>query len=84
MDHGFTRATFTEIGADVKNDQESRDTSPLSNDPGKKESNFYCCGAIRFPHIEMFSWGGHPDPYTIGGEAVSPNFVFGPWGLSLV
>ena len=28
----------------------------LSNDPGKKESNFYCCGAIRFPHIEMFSF----------------------------
>ena len=25
----------------------------LSNDPGKKGSNFFCCGAIRFPHIEM-------------------------------
>ena len=23
----------------------------LSNDPGKKGSNFFCCGAIRFPHI---------------------------------
>ena len=29
MDHGFTRATFTEIGAYVKNDQESRDRAPL-------------------------------------------------------
>ena len=28
----------------------------LSNDPGKKGSNFFCCGAIRFPHIEMFSF----------------------------
>ena len=30
--------------------------SRLSNDPGKKGSNFFCCGAIRFPHIEMFSF----------------------------
>ena len=30
--------------------------SNLSNDPGKKGSNFFCCGAIRFPHIEMFSF----------------------------
>ena len=29
MDHGFTRATFTEIGAYVKNDQESRERAPL-------------------------------------------------------
>ena len=28
----------------------------LSNDPGKKGSNFFRCGAIRFPHIEMFSF----------------------------
>ena len=28
----------------------------LSNDPGKKGSTFFCCGAIRFPHIEMFSF----------------------------
>ena len=28
----------------------------LSNDPGKKGSNLFCCGAIRFPHIEMFSF----------------------------
>ena len=28
----------------------------LSNDPGKKGSNFFCCGAIRFPHIEIFSF----------------------------
>ena len=28
----------------------------LSNDPGKKGSNFFCFGAIRFPHIEMFSF----------------------------
>ena len=28
----------------------------LSNDPRKKGSNFFCCGAIRFPHIEMFSF----------------------------
>ena len=28
----------------------------LSNDPGKKGSNFFCCGAIRFPHIDMFSF----------------------------
>ena len=28
----------------------------LSNDLGKKGSNFFCCGAIRFPHIEMFSF----------------------------
>ena len=28
----------------------------LSNDPGKNGSNFFCCGAIRFPHIEMFSF----------------------------
>ena len=27
----------------------------VSNDPGKKGSNLICCGAIRFPHIEMFS-----------------------------
>ena len=31
-------------------------TYTLSNDPGKKESNFFCCGAICFPHIEMFSF----------------------------
>ena len=30
--------------------------SKLSNDPGKKGSNFFCCGAIRFPHIETFSF----------------------------
>ena len=29
---------------------------PLSNDPGKKGSNFFCYGTIRFPHIEMFSF----------------------------
>ena len=28
----------------------------LSNGPGKKGSNFFCCGTIRFPHIEMFSF----------------------------
>ena len=28
----------------------------LSNDPGKKGSTFFCCGAIRFPHIEIFSF----------------------------
>ena len=28
----------------------------LSNDPGKKGSNLFCCSAIRFPHIEMFSF----------------------------
>ena len=28
----------------------------LSNDPGKKGSNLFCCGAIRFPHVEMFSF----------------------------
>ena len=28
----------------------------LSNDPGKKGSNLLCCGAIRFLHIEMFSF----------------------------
>ena len=29
----------------------------LSNDPGKmKGSNFFCCGAIRFRHIEMSSF----------------------------
>ena len=28
----------------------------LSNDPGKKGSNFFCCSAIRFPQIEMFSF----------------------------
>ena len=28
----------------------------LSNDPGNKGSNFFRCGAIRFPHIEMFSF----------------------------
>ena len=28
----------------------------LSNDPGKKGSNFFYCGAIRFPQIEMFSF----------------------------
>ena len=27
----------------------------LSNDPGKKGSNFFCYGAISFPHIGMFS-----------------------------
>ena len=31
-------------------------SSFLSNDPGKKESNLFCCGAIHFPHIEMFSF----------------------------
>ena len=30
--------------------------SSLSNDPGKKGSNFFCCGAIPFPHIEIFSF----------------------------
>ena len=28
----------------------------LSNDPGKKGSNFFCCGTIHFTHIEMFSF----------------------------
>ena len=28
----------------------------LSNDPGNKGSNLFRCGAIRFPHIEMFSF----------------------------
>ena len=28
----------------------------LSNDPGKTGSHFFCYGAIRFPHIEMFSF----------------------------
>ena len=28
----------------------------LSNDPGKKGSNFFCCGTICFHHIEMFSF----------------------------
>ena len=28
----------------------------LSNDPGKKGSNWFCCGAICFAHIEMFSF----------------------------
>ena len=31
-------------------------TASLSNDPSKKGSNLFCCGAIRFPHIEMFSF----------------------------
>ena len=31
-------------------------SATLSNDPGKKGSNFFCCGVIRFPHIEMFSF----------------------------
>ena len=30
--------------------------NPLSNNPGKKGSNFICCSAKRFPHIEMFSF----------------------------
>ena len=25
---------------------------PLSNDPDKNCSIFYCCAAIRFPHVE--------------------------------
>ena len=28
----------------------------LSDDPGKKGSNLFCYSAIRFPHIEMFSF----------------------------
>ena len=28
--------------------------SSLSNDPGKKGSNFFCYGTICFPHIRMF------------------------------
>ena len=28
----------------------------LSNDPGKKESIFFCYAAIRFPRIRMFSF----------------------------
>ena len=32
------------------------DLSLLSNDPGKKGSNLFRCGTIRFPHIEMFSF----------------------------
>ena len=30
-------------------------TNQLSNDPGKKGSNFFCYGTIRFPPIGMFS-----------------------------
>jgi len=29
---------------------------PLSNGPGKKGSNFFCYGAVCFPHIGMFSF----------------------------
>ena len=28
----------------------------LSNDPGKTGSHFFCYGAIRFPHIELFDF----------------------------
>lgn len=31
-------------------------TNQLSNDPGKKGSNFFCHGTICFPHIGMFSF----------------------------
>ena len=31
--------------------------SCLSNDPGKKGSNFFCYDAIRFHHMGMFSYG---------------------------
>ena len=40
----------------TKSNKNRYDSSCLSNDPGKKGSNFFCCGAICFPHIEMFSF----------------------------
>ena len=38
-----------------KNDNTNLETQ-LSNDPGKKGSNFFCCDAIHFPYIKMFSF----------------------------
>ena len=35
---------------------DEKEVGLLSNDPGKKGSNFFCCGAIRFSHIELFSF----------------------------
>ena len=40
----------------TKSNKNRYDSYCLSNDPGKKGSNFFCCGAICFPHIEMFSF----------------------------
>ena len=31
-------------------------TNQLSNDPGKKRSNFFCYGTICFSHIALFSF----------------------------
>ena len=46
---------YAKVLAKTKNDNTNLETQ-LSNDPGKKGSNFFCCDAIRFPHIEMFSF----------------------------
>ena len=48
---------LTDIGLiDILLTAKCIDLSLLSNDPGKKGSNLFCCGTIRFPHIEMFSF----------------------------
>ena len=45
---------YAKVLAKTKNDNTNLETQ-LSNDPGKKGSNFFCCDAIRFPYIKMFS-----------------------------
>ena len=46
---------YAKVLAMTKNDNTNLETQ-LSNDPGKKGSNFFCCDAIRFPYIKMFSF----------------------------
>ena len=46
---------YAKVLAKTKNDNTNLETQ-LSNDPGKKGSNFFCCDAIRFPYIKMFSF----------------------------
>ena len=44
---------LTDIGLiDILLTAKCIDLSLLSNDPGKKGSNLFCCGTIRFPHIQ--------------------------------
>ena len=46
---------YAKVLAKTKNDNTNLETQ-LSNDPGKKGSSFFCCDAIRFPYIKMFSF----------------------------
>ena len=50
----------------------------LSNDPGKKGSNFFCLGTIHFPHIGMFSFS-HIKELTYKRAVYEIKYIFLPF-----